>query len=209
MTSQLECSAIDPQISGKGDVVLRGFTGSSDKVYPLLKAISSVPGVREVKQQLSEAPWPQCEAYLTLASVRQDPKLLSATILDINNGRINTLKDGDQFAFEITPQLAGGYLYVSYLQANGDQVPLISGRQFKSGQSVKLPSNNQNYTISAPFGDELLIIISSPKPLFGVEFGKTDDRQYLSMLRRTILNLSPADKSKLNVAVLPIKTQPK
>lgn len=209
LTSQLECSSIDPQISGNGDVVLRGFTGSSDKVYPLLKAISSVTGVREVKQQLNEAPWPQCEAYLTLASVRQDPKLLSATILDINNGRINTLKDGDQFAFEITPQLAGGYLYVSYLQANGDQVPLISGRQFKFGQSVKLPSNNQNYTISAPFGDELLIIISSPKPLFGAEFGKTDDRQYLSMLRKTILNLSPADKSKLNAAVLPIKTQPR
>ena len=209
LSSQLECSSIDPQINGKGDVVLRGFTGSPDKLQGLLKAISSLPGVRDVKQQLNEAPWPQCEAYLTLASMRQDPKLLSATILNVNNGRINSLKDGDQFAFEITPQNTGGYLYVSYLQANGDQVPLISGRQYKSGQSVKLPPNSQNYTISAPFGDELLIIISSPKPLFGADFGKTDDRQYLSMLRRMILNLSSSDKSQVTVAVLPIKTQPR
>ena len=209
LSSRLECSSIDPQINVKGDVVLRGFTGSPDKLQGLLKAISSLPGVRDVKQQLNEAPWPQCEAYLTLASMRQDPKLLSATILNVNNGRINSLKDGDQFAFEITPQNTGGYLYVSYLQANGDQVPLISGRQYKSGQSVKLPPNSQNYTISAPFGDELLIIISSPKPLFGADFGKTDDRQYLSMLRRMILNLSSSDRSQVTVAVLPIKTQPR
>ena len=209
LSSRLECSSIDPQINGKGEVVLRGFTGSPDKLQGLLNAISSLPGVRDVKQQLNEAPWPQCEAYLTLASMRQDPKLLSATILNVNNSRINSLKDGDQFAFEITPQITGGYLYVSYLQANGDQVPLISGRQYKSGQSVKLPPNSQNYTISAPFGDELLIIISSPKPLFGADFGKTDDRQYLSMLRRMILNLSSSDRSKVTVAVLPIKTQPR
>lgn len=209
LSSRLECSSIDPQVNVNGDVVLRGFTGSSDKLQGLLNAISSLPGVRNVKQQLNEAPWPQCEAYLTLASMRQDPKLLSATILNVNNGRINSLKDGDQFAFEITPQITGGYLYVSYLQANGDQVPLISGRQYKSGQSVKLPPNSQNYTISSPFGDELLIIISSPKPLFGADFGKTDDRQYLSMLRRMILNLSASDRSQVTVAVLPIKTLPR
>lgn len=209
LTSRMECSAIEPQISSKGEVFLKGFTGSGDRVDALIKAIGSVPGVTQVSQQLTDAPWPQCEAYLTLSTIKQDPKLLSASVIGVNKDRLNLLKDGDRFAFEISPQSSGGYLYVSYLQANGDQVPLVSGRQYKTGQSVKLPPNSQNYTISAPFGHELLIIMSSPKPLFVGDVGKTDDRQYLSMLRRVLLNLSPADRSQVTVAVLPIKTNPR
>lgn len=209
LLTRMECSSIDPQIAGNGDVVLRGFIGSTDKLSELMRSISVVPGVRDVQQSLSVAPWPQCEAYLTLASIRQDPKLLSATIAGASNNRSSLLRDGDQFAFEITPQNTGGYLYVSYLQANGDQVPLVSGRQYARGQTVKLPSSSQRYTISAPFGDELLIIMTAPKPLFAGELGKTDDRQYLSLLRRVVLNLSPADRSQVTVAMLPIKTLPK
>jgi hypothetical protein len=209
LTARMECSSIDPQVAGNGDVVLRGVTGSTDKLRDLMRSISLVPGVRDVQQSLSVAPWPQCEAYLTLASVKQDPKLLSATIAGASNNKASLLRDGDQFAFEITPQNTGGYLYVSYLQANGDHVPLVSGRQYARGQAVKLPSNTQRYTISAPFGDELLIIMTSPKPLFAADFGKTDDRQYLSLLRRVLLNLSPADRSQLTVSLLPIKTIPR
>lgn len=209
LTAPMECSSIDPQVASNGDVVLRGFTGSTDRLGDLLRSISLVPGVRDVQQALSVAPWPQCEAYLTLASVKQDPKLLSAIVAGASNNKGSLLRDGDQFAFEITPQNTGGYLYVSYLQANGDQVPLVSGRQYPRGQTVKLPSNSQRYTISAPFGDELLIIMTSPKPLFAADFGKTDDRQYLSLLRRVLLNLSPVDRSQLTVAVLPIKTVPR
>ena len=209
LTAPMECSSIDPQVASNGDVVLRGFTGSTDRLGDLLRSISLVPGVRDVQQALSVAPWPQCEAYLTLASVKQDPKLLSATIAGASNNKESLLRDGDQFAFEITPQNTGGYLYVSYLQANGDQVPLVSGRQYPRGQTLQLPSNTQRYTISAPFGDELLIIMTSPKPLFAADFGKTDDRQYLSLLRRVLLNLNPVDRSQVTVAVLPIKTIPR
>ena len=209
LTARMECSSIDPQVASNGDVVLRGFTGSTDRLGDLLRSISSVPGVRDVQQSVSVAPWPQCEAYLTLASVKQDPKLLSATIAGANNNKASLLRDGDQFAFEITPQNTGGYLYVSYLQANGDQVPLVSGRQYARGQTVKLPAGTQRYNISAPFGDELLIIMTSPKPLFAADFGKTDDRQYLSLLRRVLLNLSSADRSQLTVSLLPIKTIPR
>lgn len=209
LAQRLECSAIDVQLSANGDVVLRGFAGAQDAVGSLLRSISRVPGVRDVQHQLSLAPWPQCEAYLTLSALRKDPKLLSAVVAGPNNGRENILKDGDQFAFEISPQNVGGYLYVSYLQANGDHVPLVAGRQYARGQTLKLPSNSQRYTISAPLGDELLIIMASPKPLFAADYAKADDRQYLTMLRRVLLNLSAADRAQVTVAVLPIKTLPR
>ena len=206
LTSRMECSSIEAQIASNGDVVLRGFTGSMDRLGEVMRSISLVPGVRDVQQSLSVAPWPQCEAYLSLASIKRDPMQLSATIAGASNNKAVLLRDGDEFAFELAPQNTGGYLYVSYLQANGDQVPLVSGRQYPRGQSVKLPPNTQRYTISAPFGVELLIILSSPKPLFTSDVKKSDDRQYLSLLRRVLLNLSPADRSQLTVALLPIKT---
>ena len=206
LTARIECSSIEAQIASNGDVVLRGFTGSMDRLGEVMRSISLVPGVRDVQQSLSVAPWPQCEAYLSLASIKRDPMQLSATIAGASNNKAVLLRDGDEFAFELAPQNTGGYLYVSYLQANGDQVPLVSGRQYPRGQSVKLPPNTQRYTISAPFGDELLIILSSPKPLFTSDVKKSDDRQYLSLLRRVLLNLSPADRSQLTVALLPIKT---
>jgi hypothetical protein len=211
LVGQMECSAIEVDVSAQGQVVLKGFTGDIHKVDELMRSVRGVAGVKSVVSELTLAPWPQCEAYLTLASLRRDPRLLSVALTGRATGPTNVLKEGESFSFDITPQNTGGYVYISYLQANGDQIPLIAGQAYPRGQILKLPpaGTGRIYSISAPFGDELLIVITSPKQLFPKGYVQGGDREYLSMLRRVILNLSPAELSQLTVALLPIQTVPR
>lgn len=51
-----------------------------------------------------------------------------------------------------------------------------------------------------------VIVITSPKQLFPKGYVQGGDREYLSMLRSVILNLSPAELSQLTVALWPIQT---
>jgi hypothetical protein len=207
----MECSAIEADISAQGQVFLKGFTGSIAKVDDLIRNVQGVAGVKSVSSQITLAPWPQCEAYITLASLRRDPGLLSVALTGRAAGPKNVLKEGEPFSFDITPQNTGGYVYISYLQANGDQVPLIAGQAYPRGQILKLPpaGTGRSYSISAPFGDELLIVITSPKQLFPKGYPQGGDREFLSVLRRVVLNLSPAELSLLTVALLPIQTIPR
>ena len=211
LVGQMECSAIEADVSAQGQVFLKGFTGSIAKVDDLIRNVQGVAGVKSVSSQITLAPWPQCEAYITLASLRRDPGLLSVALTGRAAGPKNVLKEGEPFSFDITPQNTGGYVYISYLQANGDQVPLIAGQAYPRGQILKLPpvGTGRSYSISAPFGDELLIVITSPKQLFPKGYPQGGDREFLSMLRRVILNLPPAELSQLTVALLPIQTIPR
>ena len=64
----------------------------------------------------------------------------------------------------------------------------------------------KRFRVSEPLGDELLVVITSPKALFEDATVGVDDRQFLSKLRQKILSLAASERAELNVALLPIKT---
>jgi hypothetical protein len=199
----VECGKILPALNKGGNLTLSGFIGSTEQLKELTDKLRNVAGVNGVQLKIQIAPWPQCEAFLTLDSIKKNPSKLFVTIPNNTN---NILKKDELVTFDIRLPQSSGYVYVSYLQSSGDAVPLLWGRQFTAGQQINLGKTGKQFRISEPFGNELLIVITSPKILFDEAKIGEDDRQYLSHLRQKILSLSEADKSKINAFTIATRT---
>src|SRR5262249_30755030 len=112
-------------------------------------------------------PWPQCEAIQTLErplGVDDRP--------EIDLGPTNRLRNGDPLHIMIRAPGQISYLYVSYVQADGSVVHLVQPDglvprptlphqvlSFGDGQN-----GGARFTVSAPFGPEMIIAIASRSP---------------------------------------------
>ena len=201
--SKIECSTLKVDLSGQGIVTISGVVGKRSEVDEVEKTIADITGVSKVEVQIKEAPWPICEALQTLALSTKDVQRVAIALIGKTG---SSFTDGEKLAFEIKLSSKSGYLYVDYLQANGEAIPLIRGESIKAGKTVRLPQGGKQFTVQAPFGSELLVVITSPKPLIesGTKYG--NDREYLSALRQALLKLSEQERSQIYSATLDIKT---
>ena len=203
IVNRIECSQITVSVSAGGVMTLRGFTGSPVKLQSAQQDLGKIVGVTRVESQVRAAPWPQCEAYLTLLLAGRDNGGMSISMPGKKNA---LLTDGERVAFDIKMPNNSGFVYVSYLQASGDAVPLVWGDHYTAGQTLKLGQGTTRFVISEPFGDELLMVITSPKRLFDIPAPGSDDRNFLSLLRQTLLQLPAAEQLDIRTSTLSIKT---
>jgi hypothetical protein len=201
--AQAECGKLKATVGNGGSVTLDGFIGDADLLRNLSERVRAVKGVTKVETRVRMAPWPQCEAYLTLEQLRNDSKVLSA---QIPGNPSNILKKDDLVVFEIQMPKNTGFTYVSYLQTTGDAVPLLWGKSYTPKQTITLGKVGKRFRVSEPLGDELLVVITSPKVLFEDAMVGANDRQFLSKLREKVMSLSALERAEINVALLPIKT---
>jgi hypothetical protein len=131
-------------------------------------------------------------------------KKISASIIDHPD---NVLAVGDLFGVEIKTPKSPGYLYVSYLQSNGQAVKFFWGKAYTPGQVINL--GGPGYKISAPVGNELLLVIASAKPLWEDENPDVTkpDKQFLSALKKAVQDLKPGEQKKVSYAAVEILTQ--
>ena len=203
IVARIDCSQINARVSSAGVLTLRGYTGSMDKLQSLQRDLSKLEGVTKIDLQVTLAPWPLCEAYQTLSMTGRDNGALR---ISLPGKKSAVLENGERVAFDITMPDIGGYVYVSYLQASGDAVPLVWGERYTSGQMLKLGQGTKRFVIGEPFGDELLIVITSRKPLFDATAPGSDDRNFLSLLRQTLLQLPASEQPNVLTATFPLKT---
>ena len=203
IVGRLECSQIMANVSSAGVLTLRGFIGAMEKLQSAQKDLSKLEGVAKIDMQVTPAPWPLCEAYQTLSLTGHDNGAIRITL---PGKKSPVLVDGERVAFDIKMPDNSGYVYVSYLQASGDAVPLVWGEKYTSGQTLKLGQGAKRFTISEPFGDELLVVITSRKPLFDMTSQGNDDRGFLSLLRQALLQLPASEQTNVLTATFPLKT---
>ena len=119
------------------------------------------------------------------------------------------MTDGEKLVFEIKLDTKNAYLYVDYLQANGEAVALERGQQVTGNKVLRHPPSGKQFVVQAPFGAELLVAILSPKPLFEPGVTYKNDREYLSALRQALLGLSSSERSQTISSTISIKTNSK
>lgn len=204
--ARLECSQINVTVSTTGALTLRGFIGSMDKLESAQRELSKLEGVTKIDKQVIAAPWPLCEAYQTLSLTGHNSGAIG---ISLPGKKSPVLVNGERVAFDIKMPGNGGYVYVSYLQASGDAVPLVWGEKYTSGQILKLGQGANRFVISEPFGEELLVVVTSRKPLFDAALKEGDDRNFLSQLRQTLLQLPAAEQSNVLTATFRLKTTPR
>ena len=200
----VDCARIESTVDNWGIVHLSGFIGKQELLSKLISTILSLRGIRNVESSVRVTPWPLCEAYLAMDPVSKTNKKISASIVDHPD---NVLAVGDLFGVEIKAPKNAGYLYVTYVQSNGQAVKFFWGKAYTPGQTISL--GGPGYKISAPVGNELLLVIASAKPLWEDESPDVTkpDKQFLSALKKAMKDLKPGEQGKVNYAAVEILTQ--
>jgi hypothetical protein len=172
-----------------GQTVLTGFVGSDGDLDTVKRAVADAPGTRV--GEIIVAPWPQCEALQTLEKPLADPDQAKIDI-----GKNGTLRDGDMLRIAIQPPSQISYLYVSYVQADGSVVHLVQPEDVvpqptMPGQAMVFGDGQEGratFTVSAPFGREMIIAIASRSPLFDRKLpDQQTEREYLTQLRQALV----------------------
>ncbi len=204
LTAGIDCGRIDAKVDNWGIVKLEGFIGKPEQLTRLIHNIGKLKGIRHVESTVRITPWPLCEAYLAMHTLPKTTKKIATTIVDHPN---NVLSVGDVFSIEVNAPKSPGYLYVAYLQANGEAVKFFWGKPYTPGQTIVL--GGPGYKVSAPTGKELLLVIASSKPIWQDEPndpGKPD-KQFLPAFKKGLFELRPNEQAKVSYGALEILTE--
>jgi hypothetical protein len=203
IAESVECGSIKTLVAEKGEVTLSGFAGEQSAIDAIVAKLMNLEGVRGVIGKVQTQPWPLCEAMKTLELTTRDPKRLSLSLA----GQTTTeFHENAKLAFDIKLETKSAYLYVDYLQANGEAVTLERAQQVAGNKTLRLPPGGKRFVIQPPFGAELLVAIISPTPLLDEGVRYENDREYLSALRQALLGLSPAQRVQVISSTVSIKT---
>ena len=204
--SGLQCAKV--QISTRNSrKVAEGFV-STPADLDMVK--SQLEGeVDEVDVKL--APWPQCEALMTL-----DAQLAETDVPEIEVTGTE-LKAGETFGITVDTPDFDSYVHVAYVQADGtvvnlQQVDADHLSTIAANSEIKFGDGEQGrdkFEVSGPYGDEMLLVISSRSPLFAEPRPQTEtEREFLTALREAIL-ARPNKQSPerfISAAYVPIHT---
>lgn len=186
----VECADLGRTVTVGNAVALKGFVGQRADLERITSELESMGA--KVSQDADIRPWPQCEALLTLHDVLAKPSTLK---LSVAGGNPTVLNEGEQLSIEVTTPDYPSYLYLTYIQANGNAVHLVrpQGRLPKPlAPNTRLVFGQKpKFTVSAPFGDEMIVAIATASPLFDDELPKSQiEREYLTKFRLAFLTKS-------------------
>ncbi len=215
LISKTECSKLSGAVNKQGNVTLSGFAKKREDLMFIQSELTAL-GV-QVTLNTELRPWPQCEVLLTLNDVLAKSNDLQLTV---SGGNTAALKEGESLVIEITTPDYPSYLYLTYVQANGDAVHLArplghSAKQVASNTHFVFGNGEKGkgkFTISKPFGNEIIVAIASASPLFNEELPKSQiEREYLTQVRQAFLAMPQTNGADrvVRAAVVTIMTQSK
>ena len=163
-----------------------GFVGSAEDLARVREAAApSNAGV-----EVALRPWPQCEALMTLERPLAEADTPSIALPSA------VYRASETLAFDVTMAGFPGYLHVAYLQADGNVVHLAQSdplalatlaphTRLRFGDGLE---GRRRFTVTAPFGHEMMVAIASKSPLFVEDRPAVEtEREFLTALRKTII----------------------
>ncbi len=166
--------------------VIAGFVGTAEDLAKLQVAAAKSKAHVEVALR----PWPQCEALMTI-----EKPLAHASTPAISLPK-SSYRAEETLAFDVTMADFQGYLHLAYIQADGNVVNLVESDALTLST---LPAQTQltfgdgldgrpKFTVSAPFGNEMIVALASKSPLFADDRPLVEtEREFLTALRKAII----------------------
>ncbi len=157
------------------------------------------------------APWPQCEALMTLDAQLAETDVPKIAVTGTE------LKAGELFGITVDTPDFDSYVHVAYVQADGtvvnlQQVDADNLSTIAANSQIKFGDGQQgrdSFEVSGPYGDEMLLVISSRSPLFAEPRPATEtEREFLTALREAILTRPNKQSPErfISAAYVPIHT---
>lgn len=155
---------------------LAGYVRSSEDRDRLLREAAQIPGIGEITGRVEVHAWPFCEILQIIKphgpTAMQGRKPIT---VDTAN-RQRRLRDGDSLELRMTLPEMSGFPTLIYVTATGtiQQIyPNMAGQAQPRGKGFVLEQEDilpkpSTFNIQCPFGEEMVVALLSPQPLFPV-----------------------------------------
>lgn len=201
----VECSKLVPSVDDEFTLYVKGYLGQEGELVRINKKLAAIHGVRKVDNQSTIYPWPLCE----MIGILEDETDLSngspkyPRVRPIQKGLF--FREGDKLTLTANGPDTESYVYIDYIQKDGYVVHLmpiqrLPNNKARPGQELLLGSgtspNQPIFVIKPPFGKDMVIIYSSPKPLFNFIRPDVETAEvYMKSLREAIQKLKEQNPS--------------
>lgn len=186
------CSELVGTVDESGKGAISGYVSTPDDVERVRRDISALDGVASPGFEVKVRIWPHCEAIALLKPYRER-NLSQRMGLQVTptTGHSDRFIEGERIIVQLANANYDGYLYVDYYTVEGQVVHLFphpgepnSGRVLGSGERFDVGASPQIFwEVGAPFGQELITVVSSPVPLHEGERPVMEEaRDYLPAL---------------------------
>ena len=169
-----------------GKQVVVGFVGTQADLSKIQKAATR----SKARVELDLRPWPQCETLMTIENPLARPSTPTISLPKSSYQAQETLN------FDVRMADFQGYLHVAYIQADGSVVNLVESdalalstlppqAELTFGDGLE---GRSKFTVSAPFGNEMIVALASRSPLFAEDRPLVETkREFLTALRKAII----------------------
>jgi hypothetical protein len=169
--AKVPCAALAPTVDGR-TVRVQGYLGGSDARRRLHETVAALPGVGGVELALTEVGAAECPVldvlgrYWTAHRSGDGPAIRLAR----GSGRGNALKEGDTLMVDVTTAHAQSYVVVDYFALDGRVVHLLPNplerENLAPPRYTATIGSLGNWVIGKPFGNEMLVLLTTPVPSF-------------------------------------------
>jgi serine/threonine protein kinase len=186
----VSCSAL-VAIAEERSITVNGFATESVELAGAEQVVAGLPGVGSVSMQVTTVDRSYCrllEFYAPYWKVNRIQKLGTA-ITTPKPG--NVFEGGEPLLLDVAAPLYRSYLYVDYHFRDGYVIHLLPDQRsgpvrLDAGEWLSLGEGGE-WTVSPPFGKEMIAVIAAPFPLFAdVREGHESDGDYLAELNQRL-----------------------
>lgn len=198
-----ECANLQARVSVDQRVLVTGFVSRPEDFDRLGVKLTGISAGGGVANEVRVHAWPFCQALNVLytdGGARANTQRLPV-VRPLDHG--SSFVHGERLVVEASATAAyDGYVYVDFVQQNGKVihalwVPEQTGRSAPAGQRLVLGAEEPGFTIVSPFGTEMMVVVSSPTPLFSEPRPQEEDVEaYFADLREAMIKANKADERR-------------
>jgi hypothetical protein len=207
VTAAMPCATVDAEIGDDNRVSLSGYVDSEADVARLRESLAGTAGVGVVDSALEVQPWPFCQILQVIDPYRSPDRQHGLVVTTAD--RETALREGDLLTLDIFLPPDAEYLYLGYVQSDGrvGYITIMPVEQWvKETGAIRFETG---FEISAPFGREMIVAVTSARPLFTEALPAYQaPEDYVALLQQRLATQGGGSADGLDASHLIITTHP-
>lgn len=201
------CADLSATVDKDGVTAITGYVSKPVDLERLHTSVAGIAGVKAPSYQVKVLIWPHCEVVKLLTPYRQrNLDRHDGLAVTPTTGHSDRFVKDEQVIVKLIQANHDGYLYVDYYTVEGQVIHLLpnqrephSGQLISASQQLDVGQSGVQgggwITVDAPFGQELISVISSTKPLYeGLRPDSEAANVYLPLLKQAVAANRADDK---------------